>query len=116
MNKKFLDLGSQPLANNYLNKFKKKQIKRRIIHFLPIVWTASDGLCALAPPADVSSAYVTCCSVAVGRLTRIVSSMLFVFPLPEKRKKRRKKRKKKEKKRKNKSERTDVHTRKLNKK
>ena len=27
MNKKFLDLGSQPLANNYLNKFKKKQIK-----------------------------------------------------------------------------------------
>ena len=27
MNKKFLDLGSQPLANNYLNKFKEKQIK-----------------------------------------------------------------------------------------
>ena len=27
MNKKFLDLGYQPLANNYLNKFKEKQIK-----------------------------------------------------------------------------------------
>ena len=27
MNKKFLDLGYQPLANNYLRKFKKKQIK-----------------------------------------------------------------------------------------
>ena len=27
MNKKFLDLGNQPLANNYLSKFKKKQIK-----------------------------------------------------------------------------------------
>ena len=27
MNKKFLDLGSQPLANNYLNRFKKKQTK-----------------------------------------------------------------------------------------
>ena len=27
MNKKFLDLGYQPLANNYLDKFKKKQIK-----------------------------------------------------------------------------------------
>ena len=27
MNKKFLDLGLQPLANNYVNKFKKNQIK-----------------------------------------------------------------------------------------
>ena len=27
MNKFFLDLGKQPLANNYLNKYKKKQIK-----------------------------------------------------------------------------------------
>ena len=30
MNKKFLDLGSQPLANNYLSKFKKKQIKYKL--------------------------------------------------------------------------------------
>ena len=30
MNKFFLDLGSQPLANNYLNKFKSKQIKYKL--------------------------------------------------------------------------------------
>ena len=30
MNKKFLDLGNQPLANNYLSKFKKKQIKYKL--------------------------------------------------------------------------------------
>ena len=30
MNKKFLDLGFQPLANNYLNKFKKKQTKYKL--------------------------------------------------------------------------------------
>ena len=30
MNKKFLDLGNQPLANNYLSKFKKEQIKYKL--------------------------------------------------------------------------------------
>jgi SAM-dependent methyltransferase len=30
MNKNFLDLGDQPLANNYLSKFKKKQIKYKL--------------------------------------------------------------------------------------
>ena len=30
MNKFFLDLGKQPLANNYLNKFKSQQVKYRL--------------------------------------------------------------------------------------
>ena len=47
MNKKFLDLGYQPLANRYLKKYKKLSIKKKELYRLTVGFNTKTKLVSL---------------------------------------------------------------------